>query len=374
MQTPTESLNQNYVTYTHFSTERLTASQPEPKVVPGTGPGSNPPVPAQNYYQIPLLYNYGIDCSRLNDFLLEGPELESSTGIRSSPAPSGNGRLDHAIPVRFDLNDPEQKRFIDVMNSVHKSCAYILGTMKGAVNLRFFDPNNPDGLFSNPVYRPYDKVSNQFIEGRAPSMFLKLFSRGKPGMEEQTLFTGVDGNTIPWALMQGVEMKFIPLIHIKRIYVGSKASLQMEVQSAIVTSIRARNSAPKQLATLQRLQQEKPALVDAVATQVARLTMDRKEQLPQGHQCEQPNQQHCSESNKPTFDGIVPTNTRQPHTHSQESPQTQLPSGIPTLPLIQTVPSIDSLTAGAPSRNNVIPTITVPSVSMGSPNNIISLN
>ena len=271
METPTDANNQTYVTYKNFSTERLTASQPEPKIVPGTGPGTN--LPAQGYYQIPIMYNYGTDTSRLNDFLLEGPELESSTGIQTKPAP-GNNRSDHSIPCRFDANNQEQNRFIEVMSSIHKACAYILGTMKGAVGLRFFDPDHPDALFSNPVYRPYDKVTNQVITGRAPSMYLKLFSRGKPGMEEQTLFTGVDGNPIPWPLLQSAEIKFIPLIHIKRIYVGSKASIQMEVQGAIVTSIRARNSATKQTATLLRLQQEHPELVNTVASQVSRLSMD----------------------------------------------------------------------------------------------------
>jgi hypothetical protein len=370
METPTENnqINQTYVTYNNFSTERLTASQAETKTVPGTGPGANPPTPPQNYYQISIMYNYGTDTSRVNDFLIEGPEIESSAGIQSKPAQSGVGRFDHSIPCRFDLGDPDQKKFIDVMDSIYRACAYIIGTMKGAVNLRYFEAERPEGQFTNPVYRPFDKVTNQVIAGRAPSMYLKLFSRGKDAMAEQTLFTGVDGNPIPWPLLQNVEMKFIPLIHVKRIYVGSKASLQMEVQSAIVTSIRARNSASKQLATLQRLQHERPKLVDEVAGQVARLSMDRKEQLPQNNQ---PNNQAPPESNnQPTFAGI--TKTPSPSTNVPVPVIQQYPIGIPNVPLVQpnlVAPGVamDGFTSTAPPRNNVIPAVVVPSVNNGSP-------
>lgn len=377
MENQADATYQTYVTYTNFATERLTASQPEQKTVPNTGPNANPPVAAQNYYQIPIMYNYGTETSRLNDFLLEGPEIESSTGIQSKPAQSGNGRMEHSIPCRFDLGDAEQNRFIEVMNAVHRACSHILGTMKGTVKMIHFNANAPDALFRNPVYRPYDQSTGEILVGRSPSMFLKLFSRGKPGMEEQTLFTGVDGNPIPWPLLQGVEMKFIPLIHIKRIYVGSKATLQMEVQSAIVTSIRARNSASKQLATLQRLQQERPQLIDNVSAQVAKLSMDRKDQLPQGHQPAQPNSQSTPSNNQstepnnqPTFAGITPSNNRAPGVPQGQSTQPTQPTysaGIPSLPLVQPIPSMDGFTATAPFRNTVIPTVVVPNLAEGSP-------
>lgn len=374
MENQPDITNQTYVTYTNFVTERLTASQPEKKTVPTNntngpnGANANTQVSAPNYFQIPIMYNYGTDTSRLNDFLLEGPEIESSTGIQSKPSQSNNARMEHSIPCRFDIGDPEQNRFIDVMNAVHRACSHILGTMKGTVKMIHFNPNAPDALFRNPIYRPYDESTGEILQGRSPSMFLKLFSRGKVGMEEQTLFTGVDGNPIPWALLNGVEMKFIPLIHIKRIYVGSKASLQMEVQSAIVTSIRARNSSSKQLATLQRLQQERPQLIDNVSAQVAKLSMDRKDQLPQtaqpnnqlaqvNNQPAQANNQSSNEpNNQPTFAGL-----------NRAPSATPYPTSIPAVPLVHPVPSIDGFTTSAPLRNNVIPTVVVPPLAEGSP-------
>ena len=211
----------------------------------------------------------------MNDFLLEGPELETSFGLRSEQGQSG--RMDHSIGARFNMNDQEHLRFVDVLTQIHLGCAYVLHQYKGMVKMSKFDKDNAEATGLRPiVYYPTDKTSGDIIEGRPPSIFLKLFSRGTGPMEEKTLFTGVDGKPIPWNLLYGVEMKYIPLIHIKRIYVGSKASIQIEVQSAIVTYIRARGSATRQTNTLQRLQQAHPELIDLVSSQLAKLTTDRK--------------------------------------------------------------------------------------------------
>lgn len=308
-----------YATYTDYTTVRLTCTPSEQKQIPNTGPdakgpdGKPQPSPAQFYHLIPLMYNTGTEQQRaLNDFLLEGCEMDTSVGIQSKSGQ--NNKVDHSIMCNFDITNPEHDRFIRTMNQIHSGCAYILQAMKGAVKLYNFNAQMAEATgLKHPVYRPRDEVTGDPIQGRKPSMFLKLFSRGKPPMVEQTLFTGLDGKPIPWTLLRGVEMKFIPLIHVKRIYVGGgKASIQMEVVSAIVTSIRARNTSTKQIGTIDRLKQARPELVDLVAGQVAKLTIDRQDQLlGSSPETNTNNNTNSQDNSNPTFSGVTPTGSRQ---------------------------------------------------------------
>jgi len=366
--TETETTNQTqnqptptYATYNDYNNGRLTCTPSEQKTIPGTGPEAKPPSPPQYYFQIPLMYNYGTQEKRiLNDFLLEFCEMETSLGIQSKQGQSG--KMEHSIMCKFDNNNPEQNKTIEVMDQLYLGCAYILGTVKVQVGLRHFNPEQAEATgLKRPVYRPYDKVTGELIQGRAPSMFLKLFSRGKAPYAEQTLFTDITGKPIPWTLLQNVNMKFIPLVHVKRMYIGGgKASIQMEVVSAIVTSISARGSTTRQTDTLQRLQNARPELADTVAAQIAKLTLDRQDQMLGGADL-QP-QQLEGGTEQPTFAGITSQNRQQqipqitPTTPSSQGQQPNLP-GIPSLGGQQ---SMQDFTAGAPPRTTTIPVISLP--------------
>ena len=374
-QTPTTT--QNYCTYLDYTNNKLSCTPAEQKTIPGTGPGANPPQPAQFYYQVPLMYNFGTNENRiLNDFLFEACEMDTAFGIQSKAGQSG--RVEHSVMCRFDMNNGEHARFIDIMGQLHGGCAYILHQMKGTVKLYNFNAQMAEATgLKNPVYRARDEVTGDVIQGRAPSMFLKLFSRGKPPMVEQTLFTDLDGKPISWTLLQGVEMKFIPLIHVKRIYVGGgKASIQMEVVSAVVTSIRARNTTTRQLNTIQRLQQARPELADTVAAQLAKLTIDRQDQMMGG--AIPPSPAQGNEGDQPTFAGLAPTG-RQPAHAAQGGNQyvaqiapTATPPATPGI--LPTIPALGGaqqpmheFTAAAPVRAPVIPAVAVPGLAPKAP-------
>lgn len=361
-QPETTPITQTYATYIDYTTTRLSCTPSEQKTIPGTGQQATPPSPPQFYYQIPLMYNTGTNENRiLNDFQIEGCEMDTAFGIQDKPAP--NGRLEQSVMCRFDPNNADQNRFIETIGQVHAGCAYILAQMKGTVKLYNFNAQMAEATgLKNPVYRPRDDVTGEPIQGRAPSMFLKLFNRGKPPMVEQTLFTDLEGKPIPWALLKGVEMKFIPLIHIRRIYVGGgKASIQMDVVSAIVTSIRARNTTTKQLGTIGRLQQARPELHDQVAAQLAKLTIDRQDQmLGATNPVTAPStqDQHGNETNQPTFNGIVPTGQRAQI--QQNYTQNTTPGTLPAIPALgggYNQPTMQEFTGNAPIR---APAVNIP--------------
>lgn len=328
----------SFVQFNDYTNLKLSCTPAEQKTIPGTGPNAKPPSPPSYYYQIPLMYNFGTDAHKvLNDFLLEGPEFETGSGITSKPGQSG--RLDNSIMIKFDLNNPDHIRFVEINGQIHAGCAWILQQMKGQVKLPHFKAEDPEATgLKNPIYYPRDELSGEIIQGRAPSMFFKLFTRGKAPQIDQTLFTDVNGKPIPWSLLSGVEMKFIPLLHIKRLYIGGgKASIQMEMVSAIVTSIRSRNSTTRQLATIQRLHAERPELSDMVSAQLAKLSSERQEALLGPSVMSMSDHSDPNDSgNQPTFAGIL-------------GPSASSPSSIPSIPGAA-ITSIQDFTAGAPPR------------------------
>jgi hypothetical protein len=319
------------------------------------------------------MYNFGnpIENRVLNEFIIEGCEMDSKFGIQSKPGVSG--RLEHSIMCTFDGNNGDHARFLETLGTIHAGCAYILGQVKGAVKLFNFNPDMAEATgLKNPVYHPRDAVTGAVLQGRNPSMFLKLFSRGKPPMVEQTLFTGLDTKPIPWTLLTGVEMKWIPLLHVKRIYVGGgKGSIQLEVISAVVTAIRARNTETRQTGTIDRLKAARPELQDAVAAQLAKLTATRQEQLlglVGGVQ--QPYLDAAAPAGageaQPTFAGIAPTGQRQPVQPQMGGQMAQITPGggapmmamLPAIPpLAGAQPTMQDFTAAAPPR---APTVAIP--------------
>jgi hypothetical protein len=352
---PAETPLKGYISFAEYTNARLSCTPAETKTVPGTGPNANPPCTAQTYFQIPLLYDYGLNGTKaLNEVLIELSEIRSDYGIQAKIGPSG--RTEHSIMAKLDPSNADDVQMIGAIDQLYGACAFIVQQMRGAVRLPQFQASMAVQIgMRNPVYRPYDPVTGDPIEGRSPIMFLKLFSRGKPPMVEQTLFTGPDGKTIPWSLLQGVEMRFIPLVHVKSIYVGSKPSIQMEVVSAVVTSTRARGSAPRQLATLAKLQHDRPELADAVASQLAKLTMDRQDQLLGTTFIPGPPPAEGG-VDQPTFAGILPTGPRAP-IGAVSAPVGGAPPAItPPPPIRQPVPMGGSMpgmadfTAGAPMR------------------------
>lgn len=322
-----------YATFQDYSNIRLSCNAPAQKQIPGTGPQGNPPSPAQFYNSISFIYDTSDGATEkkaYGDLILEGCEMTSSYGIQTKPSPGGKG-VDNSIMVVFDPNNADHDKFLSVMVQLHGGAAHLLDAVKGRVQMPHFNAGMPEATgLKSLVYQPRDQTSGALIPGRSPSMFLKLFQRGKGPLAEETLFTGLDGKAIPWALLKNVEMKFIPLMHFKSIYVGGgKASIQEVMMSAIVTSVRARNTESRQLGTISRLTSENPNLADEVAAQLAKLSMDRQEQLLAKDEGVASSGHSSTPENKPTFSGIL---SAVPPTYASQMPTTH---SLPTLNMQQ---------------------------------------
>lgn len=282
------------VNFSDYSSTNVIGSSPQTKTVPIQ--------PPQTYYQIPLAYNYGKGKAKIvDDFMLEGPELSSPYGIQSKLG--ANAKYEDSLMVRFDSDDEDQSKFVEVLNQIHDACAKILGPVKGQVKMHNFNKDMAEATgLRGLVYYPRDKVTGDLVEGKAPSMFFRL-KRAYNATSRQSTFFGLDQKIIDWRLLQGVSLRFIPLIHIKWIYIGSKASIQMEVVSVIVTDVKSNNATIRQLDTINRIQKSDPSKADSVSSQLAKISLE-KNNMADANQDPEPQEAKSAPS---TMDGFMST-------------------------------------------------------------------
>lgn len=266
------------VTYDQFKASHLGGSDPQPQQIKKTNE-------TINYNEIKLHYNYNTpEDPVVSDLFLELPPMQA-TGIRSKaePAQGKNGaytKESHSMMMTFDLADPkvrnENQKALEKIDEVHAVACQILGGCKGKVKMYDFDPTRPGGVFKNPIYWPRDEVTGEKIKGRNPSLWVKLHNY----KNNRTLFTDLNGEVIDWKLLTDVDITFVPLLHIEKIYIGSKATLQIYLASAVVIRIVQLGTESRQKETADRIKQQYGGgLADTVAAQLAELRMARQDQL-----------------------------------------------------------------------------------------------
>lgn len=266
---------QTYITFENFDINRMQAKPFEKKKIPNNRPGTAD----QFYYEIALEYNYGLDGENaINIFMIEGPEVTCNSGLTERVAP--DGKIGYSLGARLELANTDHMKFAEALEKIYYKSAEFLEKDKVAVNKKFFSAKTPEASeYKSPVFKPFDKNTGVTLEGRDYLLSLKCFRRGQPPRCYETLFTDLKGQRIPWALLKGCRITLIPLLTVKRIFIGSVLSLQIELTSAVITGIAAVGSTTQQTATLRRLQEQNPDLVDAVAAQLAKLTTERQDQL-----------------------------------------------------------------------------------------------
>lgn len=263
------------VTFDEFNPANLTGSEPIPQQI-------KKPNETINYNDIKLSYNYGTPTDPIiQDLFFELPVV-TSTGIKTKEeqAQGKNGaynKITNSMMMVFDLADSETRddaqRGLDKINELHKAAAQAVGKYKGKLKMHQFDPNDPRGDFKNPIYWPRDENS-EIIKGKNPNIWVKLRNN-----YNKTLFTDLEGKPIDWKLLNNVNLTLLPLLHVEKIYVGSKASLQIYLASAIVLKIVPAGTESRQTSTMERLKQKYGNLAEQVEAQLATLRMERQDEL-----------------------------------------------------------------------------------------------
>lgn len=268
-----------YITHDQFNPSNLGGSTPKKTEF------TNSDGQAIKFFELALHYNYGTpDKPLVTDFFVELPKMKAR-GIKLKEEPKKNRKGEDYIKkvysqlMTFELSDPESQQTIQSINKIYSACAQLLGQTPWAKG-KHFSIENPKSLFVDPIYWPIDEVTNEPIEGKNPCMWLKL-----KGGYNKTLFIDLDGNPIDWALLNNVNLEFIPLIHFTDIYMAGngQARFRPYLSSAIVLKIEEAGTSTRQVSTLERLKAKYGAQYQQQKSQVeealARLTTERQDQL-----------------------------------------------------------------------------------------------
>ena len=267
------------VTFDQFLSERLSGTEPIPTSFKKDNGESI------SYNEIKLHYNYGTtEEPVISDLFFELPPV-GAAGIRmkEEEKTGKNGpykKQTFQIMIRLELTDPktraEIQSAIDKIDEVHGKACQLLGKCKGKVKMHDFDPQRPGGMFKNPIYWPRDEVTGEKITGKSPSLWLKL----RNGKTNKTLFTDLNGHIVDWKLLTNVDVTLVPLLHFEKIYIGSKASLQVHLASAIILKIAAAGTQSRQVSTMDRLKEKYGAgMADTLEAELAELRMARQDVL-----------------------------------------------------------------------------------------------
>lgn len=269
---------QKFITYQEFDAKKLTGGEPKTETIKkDTGDVT--------YNEIKFLYNYGTtEEPVLAELFVELPELPM-TGVIAKQGDMATGKngpyqkMNYSTKVTFDLCNPSNRKEVEIallkIHEIYMATSQILGQYKGKLKMPHFNPLMPEVLYKDPIYWPMDDKGEK-MEGRDPSMYLKLRNYG----HAKTLFTDLKGGVQDWKVLNNVEMRGVPLLHIEKIHVGTKPSLQVYCSSTIITEIRAVGSQTKQISTLERLKAKYGNTgVESVEAQLAELKMARQETL-----------------------------------------------------------------------------------------------
>jgi hypothetical protein len=284
------------VNYRDFDPNDIVKTPPQQKQSQPKPDPNNPNAPPApiTYFEIPLSYKYkitedGNTKSVISDLYIEGPELFTPGGINTKEM---NGKQVHSIFTQFNLQDPETVAFIGndlsspgTMERLYRAVIDRLDEVKGSVGLgRLQHKMMIEGVTTYPIHWPRDATTGQVIVGKNPSKYFSLFSYGQGYSQRRTLFCApIFENGKPtildWDMLRSVEMKYKPLFHFKKIYIGGgKASIQFEITSAVVTHIVKANTESNQTDTMEVMQRN-DALTQSLRAQIAalNLAMDKKD-------------------------------------------------------------------------------------------------
>lgn len=267
--------------YENFDGSKIESSEPKSKTFQSTQG-------QQTYHETPLLYNYGTSEKKIIDqCYIEFPAVTTTGGIvyqsevkkstkSKNPGEENYNKETYSMMFVFDLKNPEMEKFLKKMDELHVGVAHALVPWKGKIGLRHLDPKNPEATgLKNPVFYKLNQLTNERVDGRNPSIWVKL----NHWKNNKTLFTDLEGNPVDWSLLTDVEATMVPLMHVEKVYSGATHSIQFKMISAVILKVVPLNSQSKQVSTMEKYKQKYSGLATEVSSQLARLRMDKQDSL-----------------------------------------------------------------------------------------------
>lgn len=177
-----------------------------------------------------------------------------------------NGKVSYSAVTNLDVNIPEQKQVLQILNGVHQASAVRLATNPNYADLFGPDDNTPDLKYQFALrdttikglvrYRR-DKATKQIVPGSKPSLWAKM----KPG---STVLVSLSGQPLnDWDKLANTTLDIDgPLICCTGIYKGSVRSEQCQLVSGLVVSKIDRVNVDKEKEMAKKFREEHPELYE----------------------------------------------------------------------------------------------------------------
>ena len=224
------------------------------------------------YYNVPLLYEYMSEGNiSVDDMVLEGCMMES-LGIKQYLRPT-NKTIHEITGKMFPIYNPDQSKFVDIVDKIHQRCGQFIDTVKREVGIRDFDVKRLSFFMPDLIKRRTNDATGEIIHNTPSAITMKLL----PGnSENRSMFVDLDENEIPWDLLKNVNMRFIPIIRFKHInIVNGRATVRVELIRAVVTHISVPNRKYNQSKTITELKLKYPDISETMKRNLEYISKER---------------------------------------------------------------------------------------------------
>jgi len=194
-----------------------------------------------NYMTIDLKAYYGPSRVK-NDIIIMGPEVDVPMGLTNAPIPGEPDVLVDKFKLVLKTNDEEHMRFAQIIEEIHQFCLDTLQKYANKLPSKYedFDATHKMAkkLIKSPVYKGKDTDR--------PALTYSIFIKPMKDLYTQAVFNDVgeeqaDGTVtykkFSWNDLRDKNLKMIPLIRVRRIYVGAVLSMQIDLVKGIIISI-----------------------------------------------------------------------------------------------------------------------------------------
>lgn len=155
-----------------------------------------------SYHLINLKYKYGEE--NMDDLVLEGCCMKSNNGVTKITHPH-TGKVSYRIQGMFN-----NKEFEKAVKAICHSSGDMLLKHRNQLKVS-------NTCFRNYENSPIKKRTGSDTDKRVPgSKKWCNFTLIEGDPDRQSLFTDLDDNQIPWELLTGVHLDFVPIIRFKQ--------------------------------------------------------------------------------------------------------------------------------------------------------------
>ena len=275
------------IPWSSINLENLVAGKVEPKTyeTKGKDDAGREIVDRGTYYDIPILYCNGDPITtKPEHFYIEGPPLVSYGGITGKLMGT---KMVYSLKLSFKqpgakpddepIYTADSAKFKELLANIWLKTGKFIQDNGTTVKLPHFRADSEATLlmcgYKNKVYTPKHDFTGEPLNEKS-TMFVKLLNwqSSKDGSSDRTAFVDADGQTIEWPKLQrNLRITLIPLLYIKKVYVSSKASIQIMLKSAIVLAVAPIKSKMPQMSTILKLKSAFPDMGNALRNELAAL-------------------------------------------------------------------------------------------------------